>query len=124
MYIAEFGSDVVRLVTFTGSPATITVASGSPQTTRVNTNFAERLTAAVRDSNGIGVSGVTVTFAAPAGGASATLSSPTAITDTSGRGLRFRYCEFDGRILQRDRNHNRSCDSRHIQPDKYRQCFR
>ena len=75
MYIAEFGSDVVRLVTFTGSPATITVVSGSPQTTRVNTNFAERLTAAVRDSNGNGVSGVTVTFAAPAGGASATLSS-------------------------------------------------
>ena len=89
MYIAEFGSDVVRLVTFTGSPATITVASGSPQTTRVNTNFAERLTAAVRDSNGNGVSGVTVTFAAPAGGASATLSSPTAITDTAGEAFVF-----------------------------------
>ena len=89
MYIAEFGSDVVRLVTFAGSPATITVVSGSPQTTRVNTNFAERLTAAVRDSNGIGVSGVTVTFAAPAGGASATLSSPTAITDTAGEAFVF-----------------------------------
>ena len=89
MYIAGFGSDVVRLVTFTGSPATITVASGSPQTTRVNTNFAERLTTAVKDSNGNGVSGVTVTFAAPAGGASATLSSPTAITDTEGEAFVF-----------------------------------
>jgi len=90
MYIAQFGSDVVRLVTFTGSPAAITAGSGSsPQTTRVNTNFAERLTAVVRDSNGIGVSGVTVTYAAPAGGASATLSAPTAITDSAGEAFVF-----------------------------------
>ena len=84
MYIAGFGSDVVRLVTFIGSPATITVTHGSPQTTRVNTSFPERLTAAVRDSNGLGVPGATVTFTAPAGGASATLTSPTAITDEQG----------------------------------------
>ena len=85
MYIAEFGSDVVRQVTFVGSPAAITAAHGSPQTTRVNTAFPERLTAAVKDSNGIGVSGVTVTFNVPAGGASATLSSTTAVTDSTGQ---------------------------------------
>ncbi len=89
MYIAGFGSDLVRLVTFAGSPATISVASGSPQSTRVNTNFAERLTAAVRDGNGFGVSGVTVTFTAPLAGASATLSAPTAITDTRGEAFVF-----------------------------------
>ncbi len=90
MYVAQYGSDVVRLVSFAGSPASITVVgNSSPQTTRVNTNFAERLTAVVRDGNGIGVSGVTVTYAAPAEGASATLSAPTAITDAAGEAFVF-----------------------------------
>ncbi len=89
MYIAGSGSDVVRLVTFIGSPATIAATHGSPQTTRVNTSFPERLTATVRDSNGLGVPGATVTFTAPAAGASATLTSSTAVTGTQGEAYVF-----------------------------------
>jgi hypothetical protein len=63
---------------------TIQLTGGSPQTTVIFTAFGQALEATVKDSNGNPVSGMTVTFTVPASGASATLSSPTAVTDANG----------------------------------------
>ena len=96
----------------------------SPQSTRVNTDFPERLTAAVKDINGIGVPGVTVTYRRPFVRSVGDAVRPDRNYRRRGRNIRFRDCEFDGRSLQRDRKHHRSCDSGRIRPDKYGQCFR
>jgi hypothetical protein len=67
-------------------PATITATSGTPQTVAVTKTFAEALAATVKDSSGDAVSGVLVTFSAPASGASGTFacSGNTAITNSQG----------------------------------------
>src|SRR5262249_49555639 len=57
-----------------GAAATVAVASGSGQTATVATGFAHPLVAVVKDAYGNPVPGVSVTFAAPASGASATLT--------------------------------------------------
>ncbi|HTM51704.1 MAG TPA: Ig-like domain-containing protein, partial [Bryobacteraceae bacterium] len=68
-----------------GPPAAILTTAGSPQTTTVNTAFPTALKATVRDANSNPVPGVSVTFAAPASGASGTFGgSPTVTTDSSG----------------------------------------
>jgi adhesin/invasin len=62
--------------TITGStPAAINVSSGSPQFTTVGTAFDSLLVAKVTDSHGNPVSGMTVTFTAPASGVSGTFAS-------------------------------------------------
>ena len=58
--------------------------AGSNQNTVVGSVFATALTSQVVDLNGNPVSGITVTYAAPASGASATLSATTATTNASG----------------------------------------
>jgi uncharacterized repeat protein (TIGR01451 family) len=63
---------------------TIEVTGGGSQSTVISTAFGQVLEATVNDSNGNPVSGVTVTFTAPTSGASAILSSPTAVTDSNG----------------------------------------
>src|SRR5262249_55193599 len=76
---------VTKITTLSsGSATAITVADGSPQSTVVHTAFGTPLTAKVTDSAGNPVFGVTVTFTAPGSGASATLSSTTAVTDCAG----------------------------------------
>jgi parallel beta-helix repeat protein len=67
--------------------ATITVSSGSPQTTTVGQAFANPLVALVTDMYGNPVPNVTVTYTVnpAAGGASATLSSATASTGGDGK---------------------------------------
>ena len=68
-------------------PATVTTASGTPQSTVVNTAFASPLVAVVKDSTGAVVPGVSVTFSAPATGASGSFAgqtSVTVVTDNSG----------------------------------------
>ncbi len=65
-------------------PATVFVVSGTPQGAPASAAFAKALVVAVADVAGNPLSGVTVTFAAPASGASATLSAKTAITDSNG----------------------------------------
>jgi Bacterial Ig-like domain (group 1)/Viral BACON domain len=67
-------------------PASITATSGSPQTAVVTKPFPAPLVATVKDSGGNPVSGVLVTFHAPASGASATFacSGNTAITNSAG----------------------------------------
>ena len=72
--------------TITGStPAAINVSSGSPQFTTVSTAFGSPLVAKVTDSMGNPVSGVQVTFVAPALGASGTFASCRAGTRTPTR---------------------------------------
>ncbi len=58
--------------------------SGSPQSTAVNTPFGQALQVTVTDAVGSPITGATVNFTVPASGASATLSSPTAVTNGSG----------------------------------------
>ena len=71
--------------TITAGPAsTVTVSGGSPQSTTVLAPFAVPLQVLVSDASGNPLSGVTVTFAAPSGGAAATLSSASATTDAGG----------------------------------------
>ena len=67
------------------STSSVAVASGSPQSATINTAFANPLVVTVTDAGGLPVQGVTVSFAAPGSGASAVLSSPTAVTNASGQ---------------------------------------
>ena len=67
-----------------GVAAAIAATAGTPQSTTVLAPFAVPLQVLVSDAAGNPLSGVTVNFAAPVTGASATLSSPTATTDANG----------------------------------------
>ena len=73
-----------QLTNTAGAAATITTITGTPQTTNVGGPFPIPLQVTVRDTAGNAISGVTVNFAAPGTGASAALSSSTAVTDVSG----------------------------------------
>jgi hypothetical protein len=64
--------------------AFITASGGTPQSTGIGTAFPAALQVTLKDALGNPTSGTTVTFTAPATGASAVLSSPTAVTNTSG----------------------------------------
>ena len=77
------------LVTVTGAaPASVKATGGSPQSTLINTPFPSPLSATVTDSSGNPVSGVTVTFRAPASGPSGVFaggqSTVTATTNAAG----------------------------------------
>jgi hypothetical protein len=69
-----------------GAAANIAATTGTPQSATVSTAFAAQLQATVNDSFNNPVSGVTVTFAAPASGASGTFAGGvnTATTNASG----------------------------------------
>jgi hypothetical protein len=68
-----------------GSAATVAVVSGSGQTAAVATAFADPMVVVVEDAHGNPVPGVSVSFAAPASGASATLSGSPAVTGADGQ---------------------------------------
>ena len=74
------------LTNVAGAAATVTASGGTPQTASINTAFAEPLEATVNDAFGNAVAGATVTFNAPASGASGTFAGgvKTATTDSSG----------------------------------------
>jgi hypothetical protein len=67
-----------------GSPGRIAATGGTPQFAAVGAAFGSPLQVTVRDSAGNPVSGAPVTFTAPASGATAMLSSATAVTDANG----------------------------------------
>jgi uncharacterized protein YbbK (DUF523 family) len=69
-----------------GAPASVTATAGTPQGTAINTAFTTQLQATVKDAGSNPVSGVIVTFAAPASGASGTFAGGvnTATTNASG----------------------------------------
>ncbi|MEW6510857.1 MAG: FlgD immunoglobulin-like domain containing protein [Bacteroidota bacterium] len=77
-------SGVVTVVP--GTPRTVTATGGTPQSAPVNTAYASRLEATVRDSSGNPVSNVQVTFRAPTTGASGTFGAGAnpALTDSLG----------------------------------------
>lgn len=64
------------------SPTSLTAVSGLAQSATVGTQVASPLSVKVSDSNGVGVAGVTVTFAVTAGGG--TLSASSVVTDGNG----------------------------------------
>ena len=69
-----------------GPPASVTVFDGNNQSAVVTVGFTKALTAIVRDAGNNPLSGVTVNFAVvPSISASATLSSPTAVTGADGK---------------------------------------
>jgi hypothetical protein len=69
-----------------GSPAVLMAITGSNQSAVVNTPFPTNLLATLTDQFGNRVPGVTITFAAPGSGASASFSGGTAgTTDASGQ---------------------------------------
>jgi len=63
---------------------TLNATYGTPQSTPINTAFGENLEATLLDLNGNPLTGQTVYFTAPATGATATLSAPSAITGPTG----------------------------------------
>ncbi len=69
-----------------GAPASVTPASGTPQSTVINTAFTLPLAATVSDSSGNAVSGIVVTFTPPLAGASGVFAGGinTATTNASG----------------------------------------
>lgn len=84
--------DTANFVLTNASPANLTVtkdANSDPQSTLVNTAFAERLSFVVTDSGGNPVEGLTVTFSVPGSGASANLSTTTTTTNTLGRAITY-----------------------------------
>ena len=83
-YLTSSGT-LTLVVSAYGNAATIAALSGTPQSAVVQTAFASPLIARVTDSYGNPIPGVTVTFTASSSGASATLSSPTATTDSNGQ---------------------------------------
>src|SRR5262249_42764580 len=68
-----------------GAAASVAVVSGSGQTATVATGFADPLVAVGKDAYGNPVPGVGGTFAAPASGASATLTGSPAVTGADGQ---------------------------------------
>jgi Bacterial Ig-like domain (group 1) len=75
------------LTNTTAAPASVTTSAGTPQSAAINAAFATALKATVKDSGGNLVNGVTVTFTAPASGASGKFAgslTATAVTNTSG----------------------------------------
>jgi hypothetical protein len=77
-------STTFTLTNAAGVPASIAVAGGSGQSAVVNTGFSNPVSVIVKDAVGNLVSGASVTFTAPATGASATLSNTTVNTNASG----------------------------------------
>ncbi|WP_421693946.1 beta strand repeat-containing protein [Aestuariivirga sp.] len=65
-------------------PSSITLTGGNTQSTPINTAFGVPLQATVRDNLNIPVQGAVVKFTVPQSGASATLSTLTAVTNAQG----------------------------------------
>jgi len=66
-----------------GSPASITATAGTPQSAAINAAFTTALQATVKDAGSNPISGVMVTFTAPASGASGAFSSSSTATATT-----------------------------------------
>jgi hypothetical protein len=69
-----------------GQP-TITATSGTPQNAAINAAFQNPLVVTVKDANGNPMSGIAVTFTAPASGASGTFAGSLNTATTNGSGV-------------------------------------
>jgi hypothetical protein len=83
---AASGVSAQFVLTNLGAPPSRITASPATQSTQVGTSFPQLLHVTLTDPNGFGLAatGITVTFTAPSSGASAVLSSTTAVTDATG----------------------------------------
>jgi uncharacterized repeat protein (TIGR01451 family) len=81
LIVPDRNADITILL---GANASMSATGGSLQATVQGSTFAAPLAVTVVDQNGSPLSGVTVAFSAPLSGASATLSSATAVTNGSG----------------------------------------
>ena len=77
------------LTNLAGAPASITATSGTPQSATIDTAFAKRLVATVKDQYGNPIAGATVTFTAPTSGASGTFAGGVDTAKTSAAGVAF-----------------------------------
>lgn len=81
---ATGGTGVFNLTNTPGSAANIEAVAGGLQSAQVDSLFAQPLKVRVVDEFGNPLSGISVSFDVPTGGASAILSSATATTDAQG----------------------------------------
>ena len=81
---ASPGTFAVNEVGLNTAGSTLAASSGSPQSAVVDTAFASSLMVTLTDPCGAPLSGVSIAFAAPASGASATLSAGSAVTGSNG----------------------------------------
>lgn len=72
------------LLNMAGAPATLVVAGGDGQSAEVTTLFAQSLSARVLDADGNPVPGVTVSFTAAPGAATALLGATSVLSDADG----------------------------------------
>jgi hypothetical protein len=88
LYINYYNFQVLvqdfTLTNTTSVPAAVTAVAGTPQSAAAGTAFPTALSAKVTDVGSNPLAGFTVTFTPPGSGASATLSSLSAITNSSG----------------------------------------
>jgi sugar lactone lactonase YvrE len=86
--VADSGQNGTSTTTVTaGAAASVKVVAGSGQSTNIGTSFSGPLVAQMVDAYGNPVSGITVTFTAPAAGANASFAgsaSTTAVSDSNG----------------------------------------
>lgn len=80
-------ASVSRPVQVNTAPAQITATGGTPQSASVGTNFSAPFVVAVKDAAGNGVSGATVTFAAPVSGPGGSFGGGANTAVTNGAGL-------------------------------------
>ena len=85
LYVAQRDFNVLRVVARKDHPSQIIVDGGTGQSTTAGTAFSQPLALHVIDKHGNNLQGVTVTFTAPASGASASVSPQTAVTGDGGR---------------------------------------
>src|ERR1044071_2191593 len=87
-WVPMWGSNAVVKVQFVSTLSTITATAGTPQSAVIGTAFSTQLQATVRDNGGNPVHGASVTFTAPASGASGTFAggttTATVTTNSSG----------------------------------------
>jgi uncharacterized repeat protein (TIGR01451 family) len=72
------------LTNYAATPASLTPASGTPQSAATGMPFPLALKIVLKDPGGRPVSGASIGFAVPANGAAALLSNTSAVTDASG----------------------------------------
>ena len=111
-----------NLANTTGAAATVGATAGTPQSTAINAAFGTALQATVTDAGSNPVAGVTVTFTAPASGASGEVRR---IRDGHGGDQRQRRGDGPGADgqrhggqLHRDGDRAWGGDSSHLQPDQ------
>ena len=89
LFITDTGNLRVRKITglVTIPPTTISASGGTPQSAVINTPFQSPLSATVTDASGNAVGGVTVSFTAPAAGASGSFAGGVSTATTNAAGV-------------------------------------